>query len=357
LFTIATGERHTQHDHSGQPTTTSLPNTTVSEPITSTSEPTTPVVDAQALAALQHLLGGLSADDVKVLVKSELDGTSSALMDVVGDAVAQLQEDIAAHVAAITAPIRITVDHVTASGTSSVTINGAHPLLPEVLAWVQAKRHPFLIGPAGCGKTTLAEQLAESLGLPFYTDGQLSNEYQLLGFVDAAGNYHTTPLRQTVEHGGVYLADEFDGWDETAALALHQVTSNGHMTFPDSPEPVAKHPDCVIILAGNTWGTGADREYVGRNQMDAATLSRIISLPMDYDKGIERAIAGDDTELLFMVWKIRDNIRRLAMRHMCGTRELSHAVAGIAAGLDRSKVIATVIRRDLSDSDWAKVTA
>ena len=54
-----------------------------------------------------------------------------------------------------------------------------------------------LVGPAGSGKTTMAENIAQELGLDFYFTGALMHEYKLTGFIDAHGTVVRTPFRLT----------------------------------------------------------------------------------------------------------------------------------------------------------------
>ena len=48
-----------------------------------------------------------------------------------------------------------------------------------------------------------------------------------------------------------------------------------------------------MIAAGNTIGHGADYEYVGRNQLDAASLDRFAIVQIDYSVEIENGMAMD----------------------------------------------------------------
>jgi cobaltochelatase CobS len=43
--------------------------------------------------------------------------------------------------------------------------------------------------------------------------------------------------------------------------------------------------DCIVATA-NTFGTGADRVYVGSLQIDGATLDRFAFLEWPYDEGL-----------------------------------------------------------------------
>jgi cobaltochelatase CobS len=169
-----------------------------------------------------------------------------------------------------------------------------HKVFARALRAVSAGLHLALVGPAGSGKTTLGEQIAQALAKQFYITGAISGQHEVLGFNDAYGKYQTTPFRQAYECGGLLLWDEFDASDACASLILNSALANGVMTFPDRPEPVKKHPDFRIIVAANTFGSGADRLYVGRNQMDAATLDRLCFLVMDYDEALERQLCAND---------------------------------------------------------------
>lgn len=199
-----------------------------------------------------------------------------------------------------------------------------HPLFDALLMMVVAGRQPgglsvMLVGPAGSGKTTACQNVADALGLMFYTNGALSGAHELTGYQDATGTYHTTAFRQAFECGGVYLMDEMDRSDPTVVLALNSAIANGFMAFPDKAEPVRAHADFITLVAANTFGRGADRLYVGANQMDGATLDRFASLAWDYDETLERAITGDDAWVSY-VQAARQAAAELKIRHIISPR-------------------------------------
>jgi cobaltochelatase CobS len=96
--------------------------------------------------------------------------------------------------------------------------------------------------------------------------------HEMLGFIDAAGNYHRTPFRDAYEHGGIYTFDEVDRSDPVALLAVNPHLANGVATFPDGQ--IKRHKDCLIICTANTWGNGANADYCGATKLDAAFMSR-----------------------------------------------------------------------------------
>jgi MoxR-like ATPase len=161
-----------------------------------------------------------------------------------------------------------------------------------LLRIVRARVNAWLVGPAGSGKTSAAEKVAEDLGLPFYSKsvGPQTSESALLGYQDANGRTVRTLLREAFENGGVFLLDEIDAANPAVLVVVNALLANGSCAFPDRVVP--KHPDFVLIAGANTIGQGADRQYVGRNQIDAATLDRFANLVWDYDPAIEAAVAG-----------------------------------------------------------------
>jgi cobaltochelatase CobS len=194
-----------------------------------------------------------------------------------------------------------------------------------------------LVGPAGSGKTTACEQIAEALELPFYMLGAVTGAHEFLGYVDAHGKYQTTPFRHAFEHGGLFLGDEFDGSDPAAPLVINSALANGHMAFPDSPTPVKKHPSFRMVIACNTYGMGADRVYVGRNQLDGATLDRFAFLDWGYDEKLER-LFSDNESWVDRVQSLRRGVAKEKARVIISPRATINGAKLLAAGLTRDDV-------------------
>jgi cobaltochelatase CobS len=180
-------------------------------------------------------------------------------------------------------------------GDTVVTLDPAprHYLFPEILQSVDANIPSALIGPAGSGKSTVVQQIADALKLPYYLQNSVSGTHELAGYMDAHGRYNTTAFRTAFEQGGVILVDEVDTSDAGALKWLNTALANGHAMFPDKAEPVSRHQDFRILIAANTFGTGADRLYVGANQLDASTLDRFVFFDFGYDEQLEILLSNN----------------------------------------------------------------
>ncbi len=179
---------------------------------------------------------------------------------------------------------------------TKVDVGTQHVHFEALLRIVSARVNAWLVGPAGSGKTSAAHSVATALGLEFFAKsvGPQTSESSLLGYYDANGNYVRTLLREAFEFGGVFLLDEVDAGNPAVLVVINALLANGSCAFPD--KVVDKHPDFVLIAGANTIGLGADRQYVGRQQIDAATLDRFGLLNWEYDPRIEAAAAGVPVE-------------------------------------------------------------
>jgi cobaltochelatase CobS len=168
-----------------------------------------------------------------------------------------------------------------------------HYLFPEILTTVNLGIPAALIGPAGSGKSTVSEQIAKALKLRFFLQNGVTGTHELTGYMDAHGRYNTTPFRDAFENGGLIMVDEVDTSEAGALKWLNTALANGHAGFPDRAEPVRRHDSFRIIIAANTWGSGADRLYVGANQLDASTLDRFVFFDFQYDEKLEMLVSGN----------------------------------------------------------------
>ncbi len=251
----------------------------------------------QAAPAVAHSVSPMPTEEITAIVRRLLDGAELSVDE------SEVRRMVQAELANAGSVQRFEVK--LSDQTVHAIAGKPHAKFARALRLAAARRNILLVGPAGCGKTHLAAQVAEALGLPFASISCSAgmSEGQLLGRLVPTGEggrfeYLRSDFVKCYEEGGVFLFDEIDAADSNTLLVINAALANGHMALPNRPEkPTAvKHPDFVCIAAANTFGTGADRQYVGRNQLDESTLDRfrIGQIELDYDFSIEAALCPDE---------------------------------------------------------------
>ena len=215
-------------------------------------------------------------------------------------------------------------------GKKTVIKDTMHNIFPEVMFQIECGFFPMLIGPSGCGKTELAMMLAKILKKRFAYQSVSGGVTEVKFFGRAVQNvmtgkieYHGTQFQQFYEEekGGLFLLDEVDGGDPNVLLALNGPLSNGVMTLDRPRNPVINmSKNFICISAANTWGAGADRQYVGRNQLDGAFIKRFVQIGMDYDKDMELKLCPGQEAFVERMHKYREAIRRSRIERVLDTR-------------------------------------
>ena len=197
-----------------------------------------------------------------------------------------------------------------------------HAKFESTLKKVARHTPVFLVGGAGSGKNVLAEQIAEALGVPFYFSSAVSQEYKITGYSDANGIFSSPPFYKAWTEGGVFLFDEIDASNPEVFVTFNSALSNGYMDFPAPIGNVKKSDKFYAMAAGNTYGTGADYQYVGRNVLDAATRNRFYVMEIGYDERIEKSICGDDLDLFNFCHQFRRVTARNGIQAIFSYRNL-----------------------------------
>lgn len=199
-----------------------------------------------------------------------------------------------------------------------------HPAFEKICQLAAAKKNILLVGPAGTGKTHAARQVAEHLGLDFASISVTAgmSVSQLTGWLmPTPTGYLESDFVRLYENGGIFLLDEMDAADANTLTVINQAIANGSFHIPqrNGNSHVKKHPDFVCIAAANTFGTGGDMVYAGREQLDAATLDRFLTVVVDYDQRFE--FKKCDPKVLKFVHGVRRGINTLKLRRVMSTRK------------------------------------
>ena len=225
-----------------------------------------------------------------------------------------------------------------------------HQKFDVILSFVQANEPVFLTGPAGSGKNVLCQQVAKALGLNFYFSNAVTQEHKITGFTDAMGTFHESQFYKAFKNGGLFMLDEMDASIPEVLVILNAAIANRYFDFPAPIGYVEAHPDFRVVAAGNTFGAGADYDYVGRNQLDAASLDRFAMVRVDYDPKIEEGCANGDTELLNFCRKFRDATRKAGIRTVVSYRAISR-MAKLSKAMEPAELLDSCLIKALDVDD------
>lgn len=188
-------------------------------------------------------------------------------------------------------------------------------------------KHLFMYGPAGSGKNVLAEDFAKAYNLEFYYINTVYTKYDFIGFVDANGKYVDTAFTRWLENpnGGILMIDEICTSMAEALNPINSLLSNGYITLADG-RLLRVTENHRIIAADNTNGQGATENYNGRYVMEESTRDRFVFVPINYDKAIEKQIAGEKTDVLDFLREVRSICDETQIKLICGYRRLKDLV-------------------------------
>lgn len=280
------------------------------------ASPSVPADAAAGLMALRALLGGgVDESKIQALVKAEVKSAIEA------------------------SPV-VKIEVVRPDGTEYKAEGHTREEFKEVLTAAMCGLNILLVGPAGCGKTHLAHQVAEALGRPFASISCTAgmSESALMGWMlpseGGAFDYTPSDFVNMYENGGVFLFDEIDAADPNTLLFVNQALANGSFYLPQRKgnSKVTRHPDFVCLAAANTFGTGANMTYAGRERLDEATLDRFRAgtVVLDYDTRFEKSVV--DADVVAWGHKVRQKIRDSRLSRVMSTRFLLDATKLKKAG-------------------------
>jgi len=193
-------------------------------------------------------------------------------------------------------------------------------LKERVKLWIRAGYPPHIVGPTGCGKTTLAMQVAKELGRPtvwINGDEQMTTTDLIGGYSEiesesvrdrfvhnvliAADRTKFTwvdnPLTIACKYGYVLVYNEFSRAKPEANNVLLSVLEEKILELPTmfgKERYIEVHPDFNIIFTSNSI------EYVGVHKPQDALLDRMVDIYMDYyDNDTEVKIVQAHTGIPF----------------------------------------------------------
>ena len=175
----------------------------------------------------------------------------------------------------------------------------------------------WMVGPAGCGKSTIARNIAQELEIPYLciSCGIGTSATEFIGY-----KYPTreaTKFAEFYAKPSIILIDEMTALDPAVAQILNAALANDEIETTTGL--VHRHSECIIIATSNTFGNGADRQYVANNQLDASTIDRFVGgiVEVNYSKTFESQY---DNEVVEYIHDLREIVKKNSLRRVVSTR-------------------------------------
>jgi hypothetical protein len=151
-----------------------------------------------------------------------------------------------------------------------------------------------IVGPTGNGKTTMAEMAlrAQAFDYEMISCTDQTTVTDLVGglILRASGEeWIDGIITRCFRAGKGIILDEADALDPRVGLAMQNALQDpgpdGRGRYVSLPTGERVYPTgkCPIVQTWNTFGTGATRQYVGRNKLDAASVDRTSILFTRYE--------------------------------------------------------------------------
>jgi MoxR-like ATPase len=163
---------------------------------------------------------------------------------------------------------------------------GRQPELAQMRACLKAKKNVLLEGPVGVGKTLLALEMTQALGVPvFRVDGDSRySEQKLSGWFDppsvvkkgfSSDTFMAGPLVEAMRAGGVLFINELNRLPEGVQNVLLPAIDERLIVVPRLGE--IRAADGFLVVA-----TQNPKEFVATSHLSEAILDRFELIALDY---------------------------------------------------------------------------
>lgn len=234
----------------------------------------------------------------------------------------------------------------------------------DVAMWIACDVPVMLTGAAGTGKNKLVQQLGTYFDMPVLVINSIQDASEIQGYKTIDGTYAETPFivfsKYCMEKDkqGIVLFDEIDNGDASAMVTVNDAIASREITLADNSH-VDLH-NIRFMANANTWGTGATDEYVGRNQLDAATLNRFVVVEVDYDERVEDSIC-EDKEVLSFIQQFRQALKTCGIKHVVSYRNIEQVTKAFNYQKDnlnkqvKTRILKQCLFKNLTGDDLSQV--
>ncbi len=198
----------------------------------------------------------------------------------------------------------------------------------DLIKLVLADERVLLVGPPGCGKTSVLTQFAALCGWPVtrFNGNRDVTMHEFVGTYEARGGetvWIDGPLPTAMKGGHLLILDEVDHMPAECSSVLHSVLEPGGMLSISGQKPFGPAEGFRMMATANTGGFGDETGLHPNAQVqDAAFLSRFgMAFHVDYmmhahERNLLRKATGIDKDDADIIVKIATDTRKGAKEHV-----------------------------------------
>jgi len=212
--------------------------------------------------------------------------------------------------------------------------NSLIPDYQQIVDEIMLGHNIFLIGGAGTGKTTLAQNVSKSIGIDYVTINcsQWTAPVEIIGGQTLDG-YQDGKLIEAWRNGSMLILDELPKLDpNTAGLLNDALAKSGtpeSFIYNANKEKIKKHDNFCVVATGNIYPNSEDIAYGANNKQDLSLLDRFSGSIYWIEKNptLEKAIVQE-----LFIWEMSNNIRniitelqyeaQMSLRFMIGAKKV-----------------------------------
>lgn len=135
-------------------------------------------------------------------------------------------------------------------------------------------------------------------------------------------------------------------------VVINTAIANGYFDFPNGK--IEAHENFRIVACANTYGLGGNDVYVGRNQLDGASLDRFAVIYFDYDPTLEKSLVINQDWAEF-IQVLRARISQRQIKHIVSMRATIYGDRLIQAGASINTILMQVVFKNLQPDDLKSI--
>lgn len=148
------------------------------------------------------------------------------------------------------------------------------------------------------------------------------------------------------------MLDEIDASVPEALVIINTAIANGYFDFPNGK--IEAHENFRIVACANTYGLGGDNVYVGRNQLDGASLDRFAVIYFDYDPVLEKNLVINQDWAEF-IQELRKRIHQRQIKHIVSMRATIYGDKLIQTETAINTILMQVVFKNLQPDDLKSI--